>query len=166
MDDDPLVAWSLATFHTALLVALLVTGLYLVGPLGDILSGLETAVGLALYVCLWAATWWTTRRWLAGLGEDADLLATVGTGGKWGGVDGVLFFWAIFAIAIVPTLGFHVGAIPFFLLALAVGSVLALGIGGFVGCIFGLLDAAVFRVANRIAGRVGGCPGAVSDPTE
>lgn len=164
MDDDPLVAWSLATFHTALLVALLVTGLYLVGPLGDLLSGLDTVVGLALYGCLWASTWWTTRRWLAEIGENADLPDTVGNGGKWGGVDGVLFFWTIFAIAIVPTLGFRVGAIPFFLLALAVGSVLALGIGGFVGSIFAVLDVAVFWVASRVTGRVGGRP--TSDPTE
>ena len=164
MDDDPLVARSLATLHTALLVALLVTGLYLAGPLGDLLSGLDTLVGLALYGCLWASTWWTTRRWLAEIDEDADLPAAVGTGVKWGGVDGVLFFWAIFAIAIVPTLGFRVGAIPFFLLALGVGSLFALGIGGFVGCIFALLDVAVFRVAGRVAGRVGG--GTASDLTE
>lgn len=164
MDDDPLVVWSLATFHTALLVAVLVTGLYLVGSLGDLLSGLDTVVGLALYCCLWASTWWTTGGWLEGLGDDADLPATVGNGAKWGGVDGVLFFWAIFAIAVVPAFGFHVGAIPILLIVLGVGSLFALGIGGFVGCVFALLDMAAFRVANRVAGRAGA--NLASGPTE
>ncbi|WP_132061363.1 hypothetical protein [Halorussus amylolyticus] len=151
MDDDPLVVWSLATFHAALLVVLLVVGLYPSGLLGWVLSGLDTSVGIALYLCLWASTWWTNRQCLSELGEDASLLAVVGLGGKWGGVNGVVFFWVLFAVAVAPAFGLRAAVIPSLLVFLGIGTVLALGIGGFVGCVFAALDTAAFRIADRLA---------------
>jgi hypothetical protein len=49
-----LFAWALSTFHTARLVAVLVLLVHLSGGLGDLLSGLNTLLGLVLFALLWA----------------------------------------------------------------------------------------------------------------
>lgn len=154
---DPLVVWALASFHTAGLTALLVVGLYLAGPLGDLLAGLDTLVGLGLYLALWVGTWWTTRRTLravADAGTDASAFVAVGAGAKWAGVNGALFFWVLlagFAALNVPReSGALFEALPFLLVAGVVGSVLATGVGGIVGVLFAVLDLALVRAARRL----------------
>ncbi|MFC4552267.1 MULTISPECIES: hypothetical protein [Halorussus] len=167
--DDPLVVWTLATFHTAAFVAALVAALYLAGALGELLGGLSTLVGLALYVLLWAATWWTTRCTLAevagagsdgGAETDADakpaLSEMFGAGMKWGGVDGVCFLWAIVVVALVPRVRLRdlarmeADTVAFFVFAAAVASLLAFLVGAVVGSLFALFDAGAFRVAARL----------------
>jgi hypothetical protein len=59
-----LVTWCLGTFHVAVLTVVAVLALQRGGTVGDVLSGLDTAIGLSLYAFLWAITWWTTRRGL------------------------------------------------------------------------------------------------------
>jgi len=150
--DDPLVVLALATFHTALLIAALVAGLYLAGPLGELLGGLRTSLGLGLYLALWATTWWTNRRWLGAVADpetDVSAWSVVGSGAKWGGVNGVVFFWVSFFVAVIPTVGFNIDAALFYLLGLGVGTLLALGIGGIVGVLAAAVDLASFRAANR-----------------
>lgn len=169
MDEDPLAVWAVATFNVAVLVAALVGALHLDGRLGDVLAGLNTWVGVALYCCLWATTWWTNGGWLAGLDGDDGLIGTLVAGGTWGGVNGVLFFWVLFFVAVIPTVGFDPTAVLFYLLALGIGTVLALGIGGIVGVLAAALDLALFRVADRLgpdvhAGTDGG--GEREDSTE
>ena len=178
--DDPLVVWALASFHTATLTVLALAALYLDGAVGDLLAGLETTVGLGLYLALWAVAWWATRnvlRELAGRhegesGEDADggeeadggneaddgegatTLSVVLAGGKWGGANGVAFFWVLLAGFLALNLprepGRALEAVPFVLVAGAIGSVLALGVGGIVGALFASLDLALFRVARFV----------------
>ncbi|WP_276281792.1 hypothetical protein [Halorussus caseinilyticus] len=157
--DDPLVVWALASFHTAALVAVLVAALYLAGPLGDLLGGLDTLVGLALYLALWASTWWTTRRALREVADDTDASAftVVGVGGKWGGVNGVLFLWALLVVVAVPVADPTLGAVFYFLVFAGIGSLLALGVGGIVGVAFVAFDLALFRVASSLS--PGAAPG-------
>lgn len=153
-----LVVLALATFHTGLLVALLVAVLYRFGPLGELLDGLRTSLGLGLYLALWATTWWTNRRWLGVVADpevDASASIVVGTGGKWGGVNGVAFFWAVFAVTFLPLAILERDVVPT-LFVWAIGSLLALGIGGIVGALFAAFDLALFRVAARLGPELGG----------
>ena len=171
--DDPLVVWVLASFHTATLTVVPLATLYLDGAVGDLLAGFETSVGLGLYLALWAATGWATRNVLRELAdrtedesgvegddgeereaEDASFVAVVLTGMKWGGANGVGFFWILlvgFAALNAPReFGRALEAVPFLLVAGAIGSVLALGVGGIVGALFASLDLALFRVARFV----------------
>ncbi|NEU56811.1 hypothetical protein [Halorussus sp. MSC15.2] len=153
VDDDPLVVWALASFHVAALVAVLVVGLYTAGSLGDLLGGLDTVVGLALYLALWASTWWTTRRVLgavADAGTDASALTVVGAGGRWGGVNGVCFLWVLLFVAAVPGADVTLAGVLYFLAFGGIGSILALGVGGIVGVLFAVLDLALFRAARGL----------------
>lgn len=152
--DDPLVVWALSSFHTAALVALLVVGLYLAGPLGDLLSGLDTVVGLALYLGLWVATWWTNRRAfraIADAGSDAESVSSsvvVGTGGKWAGVDGVAFLWMLLFAAVFPPSSVTLAGVAYFLAIGGIASLLAFAVGAVIGSLFALLDLALFRAAG------------------
>jgi len=152
--DDSLVVGALATFHAAALVAALVAGLYLAGPpLGELLDGLRTSVGLGLYLALWATTWWTNRRWLDAVADpesDGSAWRVVGVGGKWGGVNGALFFWVLFGVAVVPFVGLELDAVLAFATVFGVGTLLALGVGVVVGVAAAALDVALFGVAARL----------------
>jgi hypothetical protein len=154
--DDPLVVWALASFHTGLLVAVLVTALHLAGPLGELLAGLSTTVGLVIYLGLWATTWWTNRRWLRAAIDPETGGSVVRTGMKWGGVNGTYFFWLLVVVNVVPLLTpenlarVEPDFAVFFVVALGIGSILALGIGGIVGSLFAIFDLALVRVAARI----------------
>jgi len=57
-----LVTWSLATFHATAFVLAIVLFVYSRDALGAGLSGLNTFVGLGLFVALWGTTYVTTSR--------------------------------------------------------------------------------------------------------
>src|SRR2546425_5592402 len=67
-----LVTWSLATFHATAFVLAIVLFAYSRDALGAGLSGLNSFVGLGLFVALWGTTYVTTSRALKGL----DLLTS------------------------------------------------------------------------------------------
>ena len=62
-----LVTWSLATFHATAFVLAIVLFAYSRDALGAGLSGLNTFVGLGLFMALWATTYLTTSQALKGL---------------------------------------------------------------------------------------------------
>ncbi|UPW00158.1 hypothetical protein M0R88_16795 [Halorussus gelatinilyticus] len=175
--DDPLVVWALASFHTAALTAVLVGAIYLSGALGDLLSGLDTLLGLGLYLGLWATTWWTTRRAFAAIGaagRDGPVSRSVvlGTAGKWAGVDGVLFLWVlvgVFAASTVSVESVDLRGVFYFLAIAGVASLLAFVVGAIVGLLFAALDLAAFRVAGSLvadAERERREPAGTSEPGE
>ena len=102
-----LVTWSLATFHATTFVLVIVLFAYSGGGLGGVLSGLNTFVGLGLFVALWVTTYLTTAKALAGL----DLIASVRDRDgylrrtlRWGSRNGMAFLAvlgvaALFAVA-------------------------------------------------------------------
>lgn len=153
-DPVSLLAWCLATFHTALLVSLFVIGFYLVGAAGDVLRGLETAVGIVVYLYLWGVTWWTHRRWLDAHGVALitgrpDPRAVTVDALKWGGVTGLLFFVGVLvpsAVVLVASNGFE--TIPLVVLATVVGTLLSFVVGAVVGMVFALLDLLLVRVSH------------------
>ena len=150
----PLLWWSLAAFHAATLVALLVAVMYATGRAGDLLAGLDTSVGVAAYGYLWAVTWWTNRRWLAAdgagiVGGRPEPRATLLGAVRWGGVTGVLAFLPVAVVGLALLVGAGgVDALPFVLLGIASGTVLAVGVGGIVGGGLGALDLLLLRAAT------------------
>lgn len=151
--QDPLIGWGLSAFHAATLVVVLVTLLYLWVPIGELLGGLQTVVGLALYLALWATTWWTNRRWLRETRLMVDSTSPnrssfIRTSFRWGGVTGLGFFIALVILALAPQ------TVPnslFPVLIVLIGVIVAFAIGGIIGCIFAFTDLALLKIAERIA---------------
>lgn len=141
---DSLLVWCLASFHTGLFVLIPVTVAHSTGALGDFLGGLSTLVGLALYLWLWAITWWTNRRFLTTASLTADRTALIAAV-KWGGVNGVAFFLGL--VAVLAGVSFDVAFIVF---AGVIGSVLAALVGAIVGGLFLGFDLLLFRVARGV----------------
>jgi hypothetical protein len=71
--SDRLALCGMATFHTVVLVTILITGLHFNDSLGHALGSLSTASGLGLFSLLWITTWWSTRKYVRGLGNFLDL---------------------------------------------------------------------------------------------
>ncbi|WP_224267955.1 hypothetical protein [Haloprofundus salinisoli] len=139
-----LAVWGLATFHVTALVVALVVALHLGGSLRDLLSGLNTAVGLGVFAYLWALTWWTNRRALAD-GFDTRTAATRAT--LWGGATGVCFLLAplvLFSVLLVAQGASVLAVLAIGLLAALVSAVVGAAVGG----AFGLVDVALFRAVD------------------
>ena len=158
-----LLAWALASFHTALLVALVLGALYGAGVLGRALAGLDTAPGAAAYLYLWGVVWWTNRTMLDGLEGDLGILEPrlselAAEALKWGGLAGVLVALPLFVLVggVVLAAG-GVDSLPFLALGLGSGLLLAAGIGAVVGASLALLDLALLVGADRWLR--GGAPG-------
>lgn len=155
-EAHPQLAWSLASFHTALLVTLLLAGLYATGAVGELLGGLDTVVGLGIYGYLWALTWWTNRRWLEDVGLalaelPSEPRVVVGAALRWGAVAGLLFLVGPLVVLVglfVVDGGF--GALPFVVLTGLVGALLAAAVGALVGGVFATLDLALLRVSTAL----------------
>ena len=157
-----LVTWSLATFHAALFVLVIVFLAYRGGGLGGALGGLNTFVGLGLFVALWATTYLTTSRALRGL----DPIATARDRGgytrrafRWGAANGISFLVIIGVVALlVAVANTRPDQLTFGILlpALFIGPialVVAASFGGAVGALFGMVDLGLFAIADRAVPR-------------
>jgi hypothetical protein len=141
--DGPVLAWTLASFHTATLLAAPLLVLYAVGPLGSLLQGVRTATGLGLYLALWGLTLWTNRRWLAAARLD-DWRAVV-PGATWGAVTGVCFLVALLVAVAVALPD------PAFVAILAlVGAPVSAIVGAAVGAGFAALDLLIVAAGRRL----------------
>jgi hypothetical protein len=152
-----LVTWSLATFHATTFVVGIVLFAYSRGGLGGALGGLNTFVGLGLFVALWATTYLTTSRALHGLDpvrSARDREAYARRTLRWGARNGMAFLAilgvvALF-VAVANTRPDQVGLGILFpaLLIAPVALVVSAAVGGAVGVIFGFIDLALFAVAG------------------
>jgi hypothetical protein len=156
-----LVTWSLATFHAALFVLVIVFFGYRGGGLGGALGGLNTFAGLGLFVALWATTYVTTSRALKGLdliGSARARRAYPRRAFRWGAANGMSFLVVLGVVAVLTavantrpgqaTSGILLPALFIAPIALVVSAV----VGGAVGAIFGIIDIVFFAVAG-FAGR-------------
>src|SRR2546428_12394936 len=99
-----LVTWSLATFHATAFVLAIVLFAYSRGALGAGLSGLNTFVGLGLFLALWATTYLTTSQALKGLDLLASARDRVGypwRALRWGAANGMSFLAILGVVAVV-----------------------------------------------------------------
>lgn len=152
-----LVTWALATFHATTFVVAIVLFAYAGGGLGQALGGLNTFVGLGLFVALWATTYVTTAKALAGL----DLVSSArGRAGyvrrtlRWGSRNGMAFLAVLGIVALFAALSSTrpqdlVSGILFPALFIApIALVVSAGVGGAVGVIFGVIDLGLFALAG------------------
>ncbi len=146
-----LVTWTLATFDTALFVLLGVLAAHASGGLADLLAGLNTLVGVAVFCYLWAlfvlAVRWVHSRVALG---DATLQPLVLHGVAAGCATGIAFLLGLFAVALVPTLQSGGVRLQAVLLVLLIGAGVAAVIGGVVGLVASLLDIAVYGLAGYL----------------
>jgi hypothetical protein len=141
---DPLLRWTLASFHAATLLVAPLALLYAVGALGSLLQGVHTATGLGLYLALWGLTWWTNGRWLAVARLDG-FRETAVPGAIWGAVTGVGFLFVLL-VAVAVSLPEPVTVAVFAL----VGAPVAALVGAVVGAGFAVLDLAVVAAGERL----------------
>ena len=142
--------WSLATFHASGFVLAIVFFLYSRDALGLALGGLNTLLGLALFVALWATTYLTTCRALDGLDllSEDDRVLFARRAFRWGAANGIAFLGVLgvvliaSAVFVSPTVLLPVLFVaPFALLISAV-------VGALVGLIFSVVDLALLAVAR------------------
>ena len=151
-----LVTWTLATFDTALFVLLGVLAAHASGSLADLLSGLNTLAGVAVFCYLWAlfvlAVRWVNSRVVF---RDTPFRTLVLHGVAAGCVTGVAFLLGLFAVALVPTIqsgGVRPQAV---LVVLLIGAGVAAVVGGVVGLVASLLDIAVYGLAGYLLPEAG-----------
>ena len=156
-----LVTWSLATFHTTVFVLAIVLFAYSRNALGAGLSGLNTFVGLGLFVALWVTTYLTTSRALRGL----DLIGSARDRGgyprrtlRWGAANGMSFLAVLGVVAVVTAIsntqpGQVTSGILFPALFIApIALIVSAAVGGAVGALFGIIDLALFALAGLTGG--------------
>lgn len=151
-----LVTWTLATFDTALFVLLGVLVGHASGDLADLLAGLNTLVGVAVFCYLWAlfvlAVRWVQSRVALG---DAPPRTLVLHGVAAGCATGVAFLLGLFAVALVPTLQSGGVRLQAVVLVALIGAGVAAVVGGVVGLLASLLDIAVYGLAGYLVPEAG-----------
>jgi hypothetical protein len=164
---EGVLVWGLATFHASTFVLVAVLLIYRGGGLGQALEGLNTLLGLALFVALWTTTYVATRNALRGLGiampSAIDDVAFTRRAIRWGALNGLMFLGVL--VLVVPG-GYaltHLGDIAqaltgptvlqsaaFVAGGLVIASALALVIGAIVGLLFSGIDLILLGLATRI----------------
>jgi hypothetical protein len=155
--------WSLASFHTALFVLILLVFLYARGSLGGLLSGLNTWTGFALYLVLWLVVWWTTGRALRRvrphpLSDQVEVGSALSGGLVWGAATGVTFFAFLLLLFLARTLLAVSQGIASFdsLLAILfyglIGALVAAVVGAVFGYAMAVLDFLLFSLSRKILG--------------
>jgi uncharacterized membrane protein (DUF485 family) len=152
-----LVTWSLATFHVTAFVLAIVLFAYSRGALGTGLSGLNTFVGLGLFIALWVTTCFTTSRALEGLdpiGSARDRERYARRAFRWGAVTGMSFLAILGIVAILTAIastrpGQVASGILFPALFIApIALVVSAAVGAIVGLVFGTIDLGLFALAG------------------
>ncbi len=152
-----LVMWSLATFHATTFVLAIVLFAYSRGALGAGLSGLNTFVGLGLFVALWATTYVTTSRALKGL----DLIGSARDRGsyprralRWGAANGMSFLVILGVVAVGAAISntqpgqVASGILLPALFIVPIALIVSAAVGGAVGALFGIVDLGLFAIAG------------------
>ena len=152
-----LVTWSLATFHATVFVLAIVLFAFSRDALGAGLSGLNTFVGLGLFVALWATTYLTTARALKGLdviGSYGDRRGYARRAFRWGAANGMSFLVVLGLVALITGVsktrpdqvasGILVPALFIAPIALVVSA----AVGGAVGVLFGFIDLGLFALSG------------------
>jgi hypothetical protein len=164
-EDRGLLVWAFAAFHTGIFVLALVFFLHLRGSLGAVLASLNTLVGIALFVALWAVIGWSTRRGLKRLTRStggAGIFSVTGVklGDAlvqalwWGGVTGLLFFAGLVVYTLVFVLLPNVASAPVafgvLLVYTSLGGVVAFVIGALSGLVLGLIDGILVGLVREL----------------
>ena len=151
-DDWTLTAWALATVDVTLFVLLAVLIAHASGALGDLLGGLNTVLGVAVFAYLWvlvslAVQWVLAEASLA----EAQLRAPALRGVAAGAATGVAFLLGVVVVAVVPRVVTTSLEPLSAALITTFGVVLAAPVGALLGLAFGLLDVGLYRLGGAVA---------------
>ncbi|MDS0280911.1 hypothetical protein [Haloarcula onubensis] len=143
-----LSVWAFAAFDTVLFVLVALVPVHAAGALADLLSGLSTLLGFALFGYLWLLGGLAVRWVLSGATLDDAVTTLARRGAAAGGVAGVAFLLGVLVVAVGP--GLVAGTIQplSVLLVGGIGSAVAAVVGSVVGLLLGAADLAVYRVAG------------------
>lgn len=155
---ERLVVLAFATFHATSFVLIGVLIAYRGGGLGQTLQGLNTVVGLGLFIALWVTTYIATRNALQGIdvssGARIDGDALIRGAFRWGGLNGVMFLLVLASGLLVANMRIQaenvMQTVLFAFAALVPASVVAFLIGALVGVLFAGVDLILLGVAARI----------------
>lgn len=146
-----LLTVSLATFDVTAFVLLAVLAGHASSALSELISGLNTVVGVLVFAYLWALVL-VVMRWALGQVsfEDSSLgTLTLHAFGA-GGLVGLAFLLGIVVVGTLPAvLTGNLEVLSFVLIA-AIGGGIATVVGGIVGLLFGLVDLLAYRAAGRL----------------
>ncbi|MBX0322078.1 hypothetical protein EGH21_03430 [Halomicroarcula sp. F13] len=145
-----LTAWALATFDVALFVLAALLPIHAAGALADLLSGLDTLLGVAVFCYLWALFVLAVRWVLSDAGLDAPLRTLVPRGVAAGSAAGAAFLLGVLVVAVGPLV--VTGDVPPLsaLLVTLVGGAVAAVVGSLVGLLLGAVDVALYRIAGGL----------------
>jgi len=145
-----LVEWSLATFHASAFVLAIVFFLYSRDALGSALGGLNTLVGLGLFVALWGTTYLTTCRALRGLDllREGDHLLFARRAFRWGAANGMAFLGVLGVVLIASAVFVSPTVLLPVLFVAPFALVISAVVGAVVGAVFSAIDLALLAVAR------------------
>jgi hypothetical protein len=153
--------WSLVTFRTVTFTLALALFMHLRGSLQSSLARLDTLIGFGVFLILWTTTAFATRIGVRHRGawnssrrsrsiDGADLGSTLEATVVAGGWNGVFIFLGFTGGTMLIAVGLGPGVITV-LFASVIGSVVAFALGGIFGCLYGLVESALFAISARIA---------------
>jgi len=162
---NALITVGLGAFHATCFMLVIVIIAYASGTLGLYLSGLNTSLGIGLFLLLWGVTTYCTRRAVQEIpwettGQPMPLANICGVGWKWGGRNGIIF---ASSLIVLTTLGFLINEVVFGdfgeglsilsiplsgLVGLAVAAVPSFFIGGLIGLIFSCIDKTLLKISR------------------
>lgn len=143
--DDPLAGWAVGTLHATLFVLVPVGAAHAAGALSDLLAGVGTLAGLALFAHLWVVVWLASRRWLRSVEVDRTL-GTLTAGATWGAAAGLGFLPGVVLAVLAGT-----GNPALTAILLLVGVLVAPAVGAASALVLAAVDLALLRAARRLA---------------
>jgi len=148
-----LVEWSLATFHASAFVLAIVFFLYSRDALGPALGGLNTLLGLALFVALWATTYLTTCRALEGIDllREGDCVLFARRAFRWGAANGIAFLGVLGVVLIASAVFVSPSVLLPALFVAPFALVISAAVGAVVGALFSAIDLALVALARALA---------------
>lgn len=147
-----LTTWTLATTNTVAFVLAALLPAYASGGLSDVLPGLNTAVGVVVFLALWAVVGVTTH-WLLGhldLTETSPGRVTLWAGAC-GALDGIVFLVGVVLALGVPSALVGPLELQSVVLIALIGAPIAAVVGAVVGVLAGLLDLMLLRAAAAVS---------------
>ncbi|GGO01272.1 MULTISPECIES: hypothetical protein [Haloarcula] len=143
-----LTTWALATFDVALFVLAALLPIHAAGALADLLSGLNTLLGVAVFCYLWALFVLAVRWVLSDAVLSDPLRSLVPRGVAAGSAAGVVFLLGVLLVAAGPgVVAGRIEPLSAFLIALIGGAVAAV-VGSLVGLLLGAVDVALYKISS------------------
>jgi hypothetical protein len=159
LEMHPTLGLAMGTLNTCVFVLLGLLLIYLSADLGDVLDGLSTGIGLAVFALLWSVTCFCTYRGFEEAGAAGSRFFSASV--KWGAFNGLIFYLALLGAVLAVTIAGALvegngdaaaGIIVFGVVAVGAGTILSSAIGLVFGIVFASLDMLLLNTARMLVG--------------